>query len=188
MSEICPCICFHVFSLLAIVVLDVSKPFMNPFVASIANAALIVYIPSSVGVSLWLLHRTMLGQGAMLPSSNTNDTRTRGQLGTALAFVHAWLMLSRFLGAISESSSSALSNPNSTSAASQWAPVGLPFTLLFIVIFGECLLVLGIHEEKWGYFLRPYRTIIFILQTVFDILSAGQVAVENFRRQRENAG
>ncbi|KAE9393182.1 hypothetical protein BT96DRAFT_231662 [Gymnopus androsaceus JB14] len=182
----------RVSSLLAIVVLDGSKPFMKPFVTPIANAALIVYIPSSVGVSLWLLHRPMLGQGAMLPSSNMNATRARGQLGTLLAFVHAWLMLSRFLGVIS---SSALSNPNSATTASQWAPVGLPFTLISVVIFGKCLLVLGIHEENWGYFLRPYQMILFclekgvyILQTVFDMLTAGQVAVEIFRRQRGNAG
>ncbi|KAE9382768.1 hypothetical protein BT96DRAFT_1010061 [Gymnopus androsaceus JB14] len=94
---------------------------------------------------------------------------------------------------ISQSSSSTLSN--SASAASQWASVGLPFTLLSVVIFGKCLLVLGIHEENWGYFLRPYQMILFclekgdyILQTVFDMLTAGQVAVDIFRRQRENVG
>ncbi|KAE9400417.1 hypothetical protein BT96DRAFT_992930 [Gymnopus androsaceus JB14] len=114
----------RVFSLFAIFILDASKPFMNPLITSIANAALIVFIPSSVCVPLWL-HRMMLGRGPMLPFSNTNDTRAllgrntgTGQWRTLLTFVHAWLMLSRFLGVISESSSS----PNPDSATSQWAP------------------------------------------------------------------
>ncbi|KAE9382322.1 hypothetical protein BT96DRAFT_304767 [Gymnopus androsaceus JB14] len=96
--------CFRMFFLLVIVFLDASKPFMNPLVTSITNAALIVYIPSSVGVSLWLLHRTMLGRGAILPFLNANDTRAvlgrsteRGQWRTLLTFVHTWLMLNRFL-------------------------------------------------------------------------------------------
>ncbi|KAE9382843.1 hypothetical protein BT96DRAFT_1027491 [Gymnopus androsaceus JB14] len=189
--------CFRVFSLFAIFILDASKPFMNPLVTSIANAALIVFIPSSVGVSLWL-HRTMLGRGPILPLafSVTNGTRAvfgrnteGGQLRTLLTFVHAWLMLSRFLGAISESSS------NPSPATSQWASVGLTFTLLSVIVFGRCLLVLGIREENWGYFLPPYLMILFclkigiyIVQTVFDMLKAGQVAVETFRSQRENAG
>ncbi|KAE9382522.1 hypothetical protein BT96DRAFT_930253 [Gymnopus androsaceus JB14] len=113
---------------------------MNPIVTSIANAARIVYIPSSVGVSLWLLRRAKLGREEMLPLSNTNDTQA---------------VLGRI---ISESSS----NPNP--ATSKWAPVGLLYTLLAVVIFGKCLLVLGIPKKNWGYFLRPYQTITFCLE------------------------
>ncbi|KAE9382750.1 hypothetical protein BT96DRAFT_1047230 [Gymnopus androsaceus JB14] len=206
-------IVFLASSLLGIVLLDaLVKSFMKSIqAASIVNAALIVWLPSSVGVSLWLLHHTMLGVLPFtLPFWNTSDIRAvvgrrvteAGKFGTLLAFGHAWLTLSRFIvtnqvlidrldrlarlstscpqsftvynvhgnqvakKTISESSST-LINPGF--AVPQWFPVGLPITLLSVVLFGKCLLVLGVQEDKWGYFLEPYRMITYC----FDIYSRG---------------
>lgn len=91
-----------VFSFLSIVFLDALKPFMKPHAMLIVNAALIMWLPSSVCVSLWILRRSRLGISFALPFWNTNNTRAvvvqRGEFGTLLAFGHAWLMLSRLLG------------------------------------------------------------------------------------------
>ncbi|KAE9383782.1 hypothetical protein BT96DRAFT_951051 [Gymnopus androsaceus JB14] len=113
--------------------------------------------------------------------SNMNDTRAvvgrvaeRGKPGILFTFGHAWLMLRRFLG------------------------VGSRGYTTYVVLsryFGEYLLALGIQEEEWGYFLRPYRMTVFcleigvyILQTAFDMLTASRTAIDNFRRGRESTG
>ncbi|KAE9401757.1 hypothetical protein BT96DRAFT_1017982 [Gymnopus androsaceus JB14] len=162
----------------------------------LVNAALVFGLPSSVGISMWLLRRRCKKVTASpLPLWSLKSGAAVGEHGTEcsleqfvipLAFGHAWLMLSRFLGVVS----GVCSVPPNSSFGSHWTPIGLPLTLLSAAVFGKCLLILSIQKEHWGFFLLPYHTItffleatIYILQNAIDLFAAGSVAMETFRRK-----
>ncbi|KAF9068717.1 hypothetical protein BDP27DRAFT_1403081 [Rhodocollybia butyracea] len=152
------------FSLLSVALFDALKPQQD----STIDAALIVLLPFSVGVSIWLLRRCTIQISSPLPrywrhAPNHNDKRRVTESVehslVLLGFFHALLMSMRLLGIVFYGSPS----------EHRWAPIGLPFTMVFIAAYGKCLFLLGIQEYHWGYFRDVYWVLTLPIQFVLYI-------------------
>ncbi|KIK66530.1 hypothetical protein GYMLUDRAFT_935255 [Collybiopsis luxurians FD-317 M1] len=191
-------------SLTPVLLLDVIRCRMDEY-ELVIDIALLLWLLWSVGMSMLLLRRRALPKVPILPLADLNRDsvcRARGEnLDMALGFGHAWLVLNRFMGVISScrlllsSTERCLAcTHGSLTPGSWWTPVGLPFSLSLVVIFGQCLLSVGIDAENWGYFRHPYQLItsslklvIYFTQSAIQVLEAFRVAIEMFRQTWGNA-
>ncbi|KIK64330.1 hypothetical protein GYMLUDRAFT_411845 [Collybiopsis luxurians FD-317 M1] len=94
-------------SLLAIALLDIFKPQISEKHVFTVDAVLVLWLPSSAGISIWLLRAHKIQVPLPLPSWTQDNTSRKkdpeitvslNHSVTLLAFCHFWLTLRRFLG------------------------------------------------------------------------------------------
>lgn len=137
----------------------------------------------------------------LLPTLNSTKKSTdvdilRNKIMVPVAFLHMLFMLNHLfarayhLYAGSESikylptyiadvsreckplSSILMSSDTASCIPAYWGTIGIPWILVSIIIFGQCLNTIDINTNHWGYFHLLYQFVIFLLEATTNVVGA----------------
>lgn len=125
-----------------------------------------------------------------------------GRKMVLLAFLHMLLMLSRLLARVYHLYASSQTFYLLTLAADisgecrplsslpsdlascipvYWAPIGIQWTLISIIMFSQCLIACNINTIHWGYFRLLHQFVVFLLEATVVIIGASMKFFDAFQ-------
>ncbi|KAF5366859.1 hypothetical protein D9757_011922 [Collybiopsis confluens] len=154
-------------SLIATILLDIIVPKTSEQTVCMIEMLQIFWLPSMVGLSIWLLRRQKLPESSPLPlpacatgqaSSEDGPSSADGLHSsiTLMTFGYFYLISRRFLGVVSGCEPMPRSLQPSL-FEERWPPLGITLSLLSVIAFGQCLLAFDasrlaveVFQRRWG--------------------------------------